>query len=146
MEAMADIVHGPIAGNEPGAPLVNALAPALERWSWALYEFANTIFSMNIATLYFAVWLVADLHGSNTDVAIGNGITSVLVMMSIPVLGAVSDVTGRRKPWVVGFTLIAVLATVAIGAVGQSVIPLVGDSILNPATTNYIVSGAPLVY
>jgi UMF1 family MFS transporter len=143
---MADIVHGASAGTEPGAPLVNTAAPARERWSWALYEFANTIFSMNIATLYFAVWLVADLHGSNTDVAIGNGITSVLVMISIPVLGAVSDVTGRRKPWVVGFTLIAVLATAAIGAVGQNLIPLVGDSILNPATTNYIVSGAPLFF
>jgi MFS transporter, UMF1 family len=143
---MADIVHGPNPGNGPGAPLVNAAAPAKERWSWALYEFANTIFSMNIATLYFAVWLVADLHGSNTDVAIGNGITSVLVMISIPVLGAVSDVTGRRKPWVIGFTLMAVLATAAIGAVGQGLIPPVGDAVLNPATANYVITGAPLAF
>lgn len=143
---MAELVHGPIAGGEPGDPLVIALAPVIERWSWAIYEFANTIFSMNIATLYFAVWLVSDLHGSNTDVALGNGITSLLVIISIPVLGAVSDVTRRRKPWVVGFTLIAVMATVAVGAVGQNLIPLVGDSVLGPATTGYVISGPPLVF
>ena len=144
---MADIVHGSTNVDEAGAPLVMVSAPARERWSWALYEFANTIFSMNIATLYFAVWLVSDLHGSNTDVAIGNGITSVLVMFSIPVLGAVSDVTRRRKPWVVGFTLIAVVATVAIGVVGQNLIPLVGDSVLHPTVvTGYVISGTPLVF
>jgi UMF1 family MFS transporter len=144
---MAAIVHNPATSKEPGAPMVSVQAPARERWSWALYEFANTIFSMNIATLYFAVWLVSDLHGSNTDVAIGNGIASVLVMLSIPVLGAVSDVTRRRKPWVIGFTLIAAVATVAIGAVGQHLIPLVGDSVVNPSTiTGYVISGTPLVF
>jgi MFS-type transporter involved in bile tolerance (Atg22 family) len=39
-----------------------------------LYDFANTIFSMNIATLYFTVWLVSDLRASNTMVALGNGL------------------------------------------------------------------------
>src|SRR6478672_5922086 len=29
-------------------------APWRERASWALYDFANTIFSMNVATLYFS--------------------------------------------------------------------------------------------
>ncbi len=131
----------------PGGPLTETMAPARERWSWALYDFANTIFSMNIATLYFAVWLVSDLHGSNTDVALGNGIASVLVMLSIPVLGAVSDVTRRRKPWVIGFTLLAVTATAAIGAVGQRLIPLVGDSVSHPvAGTNYTIAGAPLFF
>ena len=33
-------------------------APRRERASWALYDFANTIFSMNVATLYFSVWLI----------------------------------------------------------------------------------------
>ena len=128
------------------ATSVRSMAPARERWSWALYEFANTIFSMNIATLYFSVWLVSDLRGSNTDVAIGNGISSILVMLSIPVLGAVSDVTRRRKPWVIGFTLLAVIATVSIAAVGQRLIPLVGDSVLHPdVSPGYVVGGRPLV-
>jgi UMF1 family MFS transporter len=145
LEPMTDIVHGSMGPNGSVAPIVSSEAPARERWSWALYEFANTIFSMNIATLYFSVWLVSDLRGSNTDVAIGNGISSILVMLSIPVLGAVSDVTRRRKPWVMGFTVVAVAATISIGAIGQKLMPLVGDSVLNPAAvTKYVVSGRSL--
>lgn len=120
-------------------------APARERWSWALYDFANTVFSMNVATLYFAVWLVSDLGASNTAVAVGNGIASALVMLSIPVFGAISDVTHRRKPWVVWFTVAAVAATVLIGVVGQRMIPLVGESVRSPAAvTGYSVGGAAL--
>ncbi len=147
LEPMIPIVHDRAGTEAPGVGLAATDAPVRERWSWALYEFANTIFSMNIATLYFAVWLVSDLHGSNTDVALGNGVASILVMFSIPVLGAVSDVTRRRKPWVVGFTLTAVAATVAIGAVGQRMIPLVGDSVVNPSPiTGFVIGGAPLFF
>lgn len=111
-----------------------------------MYDFANTIFSMNIATLYFAVWLVSDLGASNTMVALGNGIASALVMVSIPVFGAISDVTRRRKPWVVGFTLVAVLATIGIGVIGQHLVPLIGDSVINPQpATGYQVGGLALV-
>ncbi|MGI9090914.1 MAG: hypothetical protein ACR2GG_07415, partial [Gemmatimonadaceae bacterium] len=95
---MATLVHNEASGTGMDIPAVTKLAPARERWSWAWYDFANTVFSMNVATLYFAVWLVSDLGASNTAVAIGNGIASALVMASIPVLGAVSDVTRRRKP------------------------------------------------
>jgi len=121
-------------------------APALERWSWALYDFANTIFSMNIATLYFAVWLVSDLHASNTMVALGNGISSALIAISIPVFGAISDATQRRKPWVVWFTLLTCGATALLGIFGQTSLPLVGDSVLDPAmTTHYVLGGSSAV-
>src|SRR3954471_1465367 len=104
-----------------------AMAPARERFSWALYDFANTVFSMNIATLYFAAWLVGDLGRSNTLYATVNGIASTLVVLSIPIFGAISDATQRRKPWVVGFTMIACLATVMIAVFGQSGLPIVGE-------------------
>ena len=120
-------------------------APARERWSWALYEFANTVFSMNVATLYFAVWLVSDLKASNTVVAIGNGVTSALVMLAIPLLGAISDETGRRKPWVIGFTIIATISTIGLGYIGTNLIPHVGDELLQPSTASYVLSGMPMV-
>ena len=109
-------------------------APVRERASWALYDFANTIFSMNVATLYFSVWLIADLHASNTVYAIGNGISSILVVLSVPMLGAVSDARRRRKPWVVGFTLASCLACAAIGVLGQRTLPLVGAEVLGGGT------------
>src|SRR5215216_4415710 len=87
-------------------------APGREHWSWALYDFSNTIFSMNIATLFFAVWLVRDVGASNTMAAVASSLSSVLVVLSIPLFGAISDATQRRKPWVVGFTLVAVVMTI----------------------------------
>ena len=116
----------PVAAAD-GAVVVQTPAPARERWSWALYDFANTIFSMNVATLYFAVWLVSDLGVGNTPVALGNGISSLLVAASIPALGAISDATRRRQPWVVWFTIVACVATAIIGIVGQTTLPIVGD-------------------
>ncbi len=96
-------------------------APVVERFSWALYDFSNTIFSMNVASLYFAVWLVSDLGASNITVAGANAIASVLVVISIPFLGALSDARRRRKPWVVGFTLLSCAALALLGYFGQEV-------------------------
>lgn len=105
------------------------MAKFRERFSWALYDFANTVFSMNIATLYFAAWLVADLGHSNTLYATVNGIASAMVVVSIPLFGAISDATQRRKPWVVWFTIVACVATFLISVLGQLGLPLVGEGV-----------------
>src|SRR5438309_603796 len=104
-------------------------APLVERMSWALYDFSNTIFSMNVATLYFTVWLVSDLGVSNTMEAAASAVASALVVVSIPFLGALSDVRRRRKPWVVGFTILSCVACAMIGVFGQRFLPLVGESV-----------------
>lgn len=119
--------HGPdiVAGGDLNPPL----APLRERLSWALYDFANTVFSMNIATLYFSAWLVKDLGHSNTLYATVNGIASALVVVSIPLFGAISDATQRRKPWVVGFTLVACVSTILIAVLGQIGLPLIGEGV-----------------
>jgi UMF1 family MFS transporter len=117
----------------PSGDLNPPLAPLRERLSWALYDFANTVFSMNIATLYFSAWLIADLGQSNTLYAVVNGIASGLVVLSIPIFGAISDATQRRKPWVVGFTVIACVAVAAMGIIGQTGLPLVGIGVVDPA-------------
>src|ERR1044072_4512179 len=113
----------------PGEIRAVERAPALERLSWALYDFANTIFSMNVASLYFTVWLVSDLGVSSTLNAVANGAASVLVVISIPFLGALSDARRRRKPWVVGFTLLSCVALATLGFLGQTLLPLTGDSV-----------------
>src|SRR5688572_30355603 len=91
---------------------------------------------MNIATLYFSAWLVADLGYSNTTYATANGIASLLVVISIPLFGAISDTTQRRKPWVVGFTLIACAALVVMAVLGQNSLPLVGEGVIDPHPEN----------
>jgi len=142
-----------LSGSEPGAERVEAtaagdlnppMAKFRERFSWALYDFANTVFSMNIATLYFSAWLIADLGHSNTLYATVNGIASAMVVFSIPVFGAISDATQRRKPWVVGFTLIACIATALIAVLGQVGLPLIGEGITGPPASAQVSSGIAL--
>jgi UMF1 family MFS transporter len=112
-------------------------APWRERASWALYDFANTIFSMNVATLYFSVWLIKDLGASSTLYALGIDISSILVVLSVPLLGALSDARRRRKPWVVGFTIASCIGCAAIGILGQTTLPIVGaQTIGGTATTS----------
>src|SRR3954464_2996228 len=123
---MAHPQHAPPFILADGEIEVIERAPSLERFSWALYDFANTIFSMNVATLYFAVWLVSDLGVSNTMDAAANAVASLLVVLSIPFLGALSDSRRRRKAWVVGFTILSCVALAVMGYLGQTVLPLTG--------------------
>lgn len=133
----------PAVLTEQSDVIVTTRAPFRERFSWALYDFSNTIFSMNIATLFFAVWLVKDVGATNTMAALASSVSSLLVVLSIPVFGAISDATQRRKPWVVGFTLISVIMTALMGVVGQTMVPLVGESVIDPAVSSYILAGVP---
>jgi UMF1 family MFS transporter len=121
--------HAPPVVTEAGEIRPAGRAPARERWSWALYDFSNTIFSMNVASLYFGTWLVADLGASQSTYAYANAIASVMVVLAIPVLGAISDSRRRRVPWVIGFTLLSCFACAAIGVFGQTTIPVMGENV-----------------
>jgi len=140
---MTHMVDLPAAVADRNITVVTTRAPLRERWSWALYDFSNTIFSMNIATLFFAVWLVDDVGATNTMAAVASSVSSVLVVLSIPLFGAISDATQRRKPWVVGFTLISVILTAVMGVVGQTMVPLIGKFVIDPTVTAYALAGMP---
>ncbi len=139
---------------EPSAPVLPdgeirplTRAPARERWSWAIYDFAHTIFSMNVGTLYFTLWLIEDLGAPTILYATANGIASLLVVAAIPVLGAMSDVRRRRKPWVVGFTLASCIACALIGVFGVTTLPLVGTGVIGgaPRVAGWHVSSVALI-
>jgi len=140
---MTHIVDLPAGVADRNITVVTTRAPLRERWSWALYDFSNTIFSMNIATLFFAVWLVDDVGATNTMAAVASSVSSVLVVLSIPLFGAISDATQRRKPWVVGFTLISVIMTAVMGIVGQTMVPLIGKFVIDPTVATYALAGMP---
>jgi len=145
---MAHPLHAPPIILSSGEVPVVERAPVVERLSWALYDFANTIFSMNVATLYFTVWLVSDLRVSNTMTVVGGAIASVLVVIAIPFLGALSDVRRRRKSWVVGFTLLSCAALGVVGVLGQRLLPLTGEAVDTPAVlpVGWHADGAPLFW
>src|SRR5215208_486363 len=74
--------------------------------SWALYDFANTIFSLNIISTYFPQYIVADRNLNDAVYAYPQSLALLLVAIIMPLLGALSDRAGRRIPWLAGFTFL----------------------------------------
>jgi UMF1 family MFS transporter len=87
--------------------------------SWAFYDFANTIFSMNVISLYFALWVTVDHQGPDILYSVALSGSMLMVALSVPVFGAISDQTGRRRGPLILLTLISVTGTFLIGQVDQ---------------------------
>jgi MFS transporter, UMF1 family len=84
-------------------------------FSWSLYDFANTIFSMNVISLYFALWVTVDHNGQDILYSTALSLSMLAVAVSVPIFGVLSDATGRRRVPLIGLTLICVLSTALIG-------------------------------
>ena len=89
-------------------------------FSWALYDFANTIYSMNIVTMYFAQWVVDDLGLEDIFYSISFSASMVLVAITAPILGAVADARGRRLAFLFVFTVLTCVFTASIAGAAAS--------------------------
>lgn len=86
-------------------------------WGWMAFDWANQPFHTVIITFVFGPYFASQVAG---DVVSGQAIWgyaiaagSVLMAFSAPVLGAVADAQGPRKPWIMAFSLVYV-----VGAAG----------------------------
>ncbi len=87
--------------------------------SWSLYDFANTIFSMNVISLYFALWVTVDHGGQDIFYSAALSGSMFAVAISVPLFGAISDQTGRRRGPLTLLTIISIIATALIGQASQ---------------------------
>jgi MFS transporter, UMF1 family len=94
---------------------VNKTSSRLAIFSWSLYDFANTIFSMNVISLYFALWVTVDHGGQDILYSSAISLSMLAVAVSVPVFGAISDTTGKRRGPLIGLTLLCVFCTGLIG-------------------------------
>jgi MFS transporter, UMF1 family len=85
----------------------------LGQFSWALYDWANSAFSTVIITFIFATYFT---QGIAVDKATGTaqwgwalGGSGIAIALLSPVLGAIADAGGRRKPWLFAFTYLTVI-------------------------------------
>ena len=90
-----------------------------EGLAWALYDFANTIFSFAVVSFAMSLWTIRFLgEGPGTFWFTAAVSASVLVNAAVsPVLGAMSDRVGRRTPFLAAFTALCIGATLVIGFV-----------------------------
>ncbi len=83
--------------------------------AWAMFDFANTIFSMNVVSLYFAVYIIDTLGKRPIYYSTATSISMLLVVLLSPILGHRTDIVGRRKPSLFWVTAICCAATALIG-------------------------------
>jgi UMF1 family MFS transporter len=117
----------PSVGSPPGGRGLAGLTPsgrAPVPVAWALYDFANTIFSFAVVSGAIGLFL-NDRFGPRD----GAVLLSISVALSVglnalvsPILGAISDRGGRRMPFLLLFTALCIGATFFIADVP----PLIG--------------------
>ena len=83
-------------------------------FSWALYDFANTIFSMNIISMYFPLWVTQDLGGRDIAYSVSLSASVLAAGVTMPIIGVISDRSRRRMPFLIGLTLVCVAFTAGI--------------------------------
>ena len=115
---------------------------ALEGLSWALYDFANTIFSFAIVSYAMSLWAIRFLGeaGGQFWFTLAVSVSVLLNAAVSPVLGAMSDRTGRRKPYLAVFTVLAIAPTLFIGFVD------IGIGLLFFAIANFAYQAALIYY
>jgi UMF1 family MFS transporter len=84
-------------------------------YAWALYDLANTTFSLNVVSRYLPLLVVQDLGGRDLDVSLAYSGAMVVVAMTAPLLGALSDRSGRRLPYLAIATSCCIAATALMG-------------------------------
>ena len=102
----------------------NNAASTRELFCWALFDWANSAFPTVIQTFLFAAYftrqVAADTATGTAQWGNAISIAGLLVALGGPVLGAVTDQTGRRKPWIAAFTAVCVAATALLWFVEPS--------------------------
>lgn len=82
---------------------------------WALFDFANTSFSIIVVTFLFAVYFKETVAGGESigDLywSLGTSISMIITALIAPVLGAIADYSAGKKRFLLFFTLLCVSAT-----------------------------------
>jgi MFS transporter, UMF1 family len=88
--------------------------------SWVLYDLANTIFSMGVVSLYFSLWVRDQVGAERADSTYGllTAVSMAITFVIAPLLGAMTDRTRKRMPFLITSTLICVVFTALLARMG----------------------------
>lgn len=98
------------------------MKPALR---WALYDWANSAYATVVIAGFFPIffreyWNAGEPSDSITlRLGIANSVASLFVALSAPLLGAVADISGQRRSFLIVYSLIGILGTGALFWVPQ---------------------------
>jgi UMF1 family MFS transporter len=91
--------------------------------SWCLFDFANSSYTTLIMTVVYSVYFRDAVVGATDNRGdrlwgVANFLAMGVVALTSPILGALSDYSGRRKFFLIATTLQTVIATALLALVG----------------------------
>lgn len=108
--------------------------------AWALYDWANSVFSVTVISAFFPLFLKqywssgVDPTTSTFQLGLANAAGGMVVALLSPMLGAIADQGGTRKRFLAFFTVLAIVMTAGLQFVARGDWPL--------AIALYVVAGA----
>ena len=116
--------------------------------AWALYDFANTIYSYAVVSYAMGLWTNDRLGPSDGQFwfGIANAASVGLNALVSPVLGAISDRGGRRLPYLAFFTALCVVGTGLIALVPGGGSPLAFLGLFLFSVSNFAYQAALIYY
>ncbi len=94
-------------------------------FSWALYDWANSVFATTIIAGFFPVFFKqywssgADAVTSTAQLGFANSIGSAFILIAAPILGAIADGGASRKKYLGFFTALGIAASAGLWFVGE---------------------------
>ena len=93
--------------------------------AWALYDWANSVFSVTVISAFFPLFLKqywsagVDATTSTFQLGVANAAGGIVVALLSPMLGAISDQGGTRKRFLALFTALAIAMTAGLPFVAR---------------------------
>ena len=94
-------------------------------YSWALYDWANSAYATTVMAGFFPLFFKAyysadaDVTMSTAQLGFANSISSFIIVLMAPLLGAIADAGSLKKRFLFLFAYLGILMSAALSLVGQ---------------------------
>ena len=91
-----------------------------EKFSWALYDWANSVFATTVLAgffpLFFKSYWAGDLDDAASTALLGtaSSIAGFIIVLIAPILGAMADLSKNKKGFLMIFALLGIISTCAL--------------------------------
>ncbi len=94
-------------------------------YSWALYDWANSAYATTVMAGFFPLFFKsyyssgADVTLSTAQLGFANSVSSFVIVLLAPLLGAIADVASLRKRFLFMFAYLGILMSASLALVGE---------------------------
>lgn len=93
--------------------------------SWAMYDWANSAYATTVMAGFFPLFFKeyysagTDMTVSTAQLGLANSLSSLIVVLIAPLLGAIADVGSLRKRFLLLFSYLGILMSASLSLIGE---------------------------